>query len=517
MSTFNNMTAIAAFLVMTASSTSAQIDDRTKKQQCCDNTLTNRVSVQPISEQLAEVRDYVPLYSVIAHRGSTYWAPEETESAWRWAREMGADYLESDLQCSKDGVIIANHDDNLKRTTNIEALFGADIPSTRIEFYESLGFSHDDAVEQFKRDQSSFRPYYMQSYYYAELLMLDAGTWFNSARPEQARNSFFAQSNGTFTNGSIHYSTGQYVSTLQDQIAYASGKMLHRLANGERVLPYRIKPEYQGMSLRQIWESISAKGEYKDIYMDFLEYDFTNAYIDDPQDTGNRPGVYIEFKEPDLNPNNMEQRVYDILDLEGWNIITRPATETAFYVDGKVNVGHTSGKVILQTFSNAALSRAFAIFKGRVPMCYLLWLNIPSKPGDFAVTTPDGFAQAIKWAQDNGAHIIGPSIAGEPNNYSELNDSWQAKLTRKSGMLNHPYSFDTNEQMKKYVGVSEGDIAADGCFTNRTELSLQYLIENGFRCRTNIPNPFHQGSTYDNSQASRTVPDAIQTLERLGY
>ena len=96
MSTFNNMTAIAAFLVMTASSTSAQIDDRTKKQQCCDNTLTNMVSVQPISEQLAEVRDYVPLYAVIAHRGSTYWAPEETESAWRWAREMGADYLESD-------------------------------------------------------------------------------------------------------------------------------------------------------------------------------------------------------------------------------------------------------------------------------------------------------------------------------------------------------------------------------------------------------------------------------------
>ena len=47
---------------------------------------------------MAVVRDYVPLYAVIAHRGFTYWAPEETESAWRWAREMGVDYLESDLQ-----------------------------------------------------------------------------------------------------------------------------------------------------------------------------------------------------------------------------------------------------------------------------------------------------------------------------------------------------------------------------------------------------------------------------------
>ena len=55
----------------------------------------------------------------MAHRGSTFWRGRNGIS-WRWAREMGADYLESDLQCTKDGVILANHDDNLKRTTNIE-------------------------------------------------------------------------------------------------------------------------------------------------------------------------------------------------------------------------------------------------------------------------------------------------------------------------------------------------------------------------------------------------------------
>ena len=84
-------------------------------------------------------------------------------------------------------------------------------------------------------------------------------------------------------------------------------------------------------------------------------------------------------------------------------------------------------------------------------------------------------------------------------------------------MLNHPYSFDTNEQMKKYVGTADGDIAADGCFTNCSELSLQYLIDHGFRCRPDIPDPFHNGRTYDNSQASRSVPNAVQTLQRLGY
>jgi glycerophosphoryl diester phosphodiesterase len=79
--------------------------------------------------------------------------------------------------------------------------------------------------------------------------------------------------------------------------------------------------------------------------------------------------------------------------------------------------------------SNEFIGKTLMIFQGRVPMCYLLWLNDPPLPGDFALTTPEGFAQAIKYAQDHGAHIIGPSIAGEPNNYDELNASWQAITT----------------------------------------------------------------------------------------
>ena len=115
----------------------------------------------------SEVIDYVPPYAVMAHRGSTYWAPEETESAWRWARETGADYLESDLQCTKDGVILANHDINLTRTTNIAEVFGEGVPSGREGFYISLGFSPEDAKAQCARDSESFKPYHASSYYYA--------------------------------------------------------------------------------------------------------------------------------------------------------------------------------------------------------------------------------------------------------------------------------------------------------------------------------------------------------------
>ena len=51
------------------------------------NNDATRVEVNTISAEMAKVRDYVPPYAVMAHRGSTFWAPEETESAWRWARE----------------------------------------------------------------------------------------------------------------------------------------------------------------------------------------------------------------------------------------------------------------------------------------------------------------------------------------------------------------------------------------------------------------------------------------------
>jgi glycerophosphoryl diester phosphodiesterase len=519
-----------------------------------ENTDAKRIEVAQISSEMAKVRDYVPLYAVIAHRGSTYWAPEETESAWRWAREMGADYLESDMQATKDGVVLANHDENLKRTTNVEDVFSDYVPATRKDFYRSFKnadgsqhFTEADIDAQYKRDVNDFRTYYTMSYYYAELLKLDAGKWFNDGTPEQARPAF-AQGTGQH----------QYVSALQDQIAYAQGKMLKRDANGERVLTYKIKDKYKSMTLEQIYnatkktakiDDASVEYAYAAKYMDFVEYDFTNAYVADPQDTGNRPGIYIEFKESWLNPKDMEVRVYNVLAECGWNIVTKPeSTSNPFYKNGKVNVGNTNGKVILQTFSFDALHRAFGVFAGKVPMCYLLWTG-DNYATDLNYATPTGYADFIKYSLDNGAHIIGPAISGAPNNYPEMNKPWQAYMIRKSGMINHPYSFDSYAQMAKYMGYyndyyGQGNttqfddlmllnipattytnftgsksvpVYLDGYFTNRSEISLRYMLENGFRCNSKLPNPFHPGQTYDNSQAPSSVPNAQATLERLGY
>lgn len=47
--------------------------------------LPGEVKVKTLPPESREVLDYLPRNIVIAHRGTTYWAPEETEAAMRWA------------------------------------------------------------------------------------------------------------------------------------------------------------------------------------------------------------------------------------------------------------------------------------------------------------------------------------------------------------------------------------------------------------------------------------------------
>lgn len=54
----------------------------------------------------------------IAHRGASGHAPENTLAAYRVAAEMGAQFIETDLQVTRDAWIVAMHDPTLNRTTN---------------------------------------------------------------------------------------------------------------------------------------------------------------------------------------------------------------------------------------------------------------------------------------------------------------------------------------------------------------------------------------------------------------
>jgi glycerophosphoryl diester phosphodiesterase len=55
---------------------------------------------------------------ITAHRGYSYIAPENTSYAFEEAINIGADYIEFDVQQTKDGQLVVIHDSTLDRTTN---------------------------------------------------------------------------------------------------------------------------------------------------------------------------------------------------------------------------------------------------------------------------------------------------------------------------------------------------------------------------------------------------------------
>lgn len=56
---------------------------------------------------------------VIAHRGASGYVPEHTLGSYALAMTMGADYVEPDLVMTKDGHLVARHDNELSLTTDV--------------------------------------------------------------------------------------------------------------------------------------------------------------------------------------------------------------------------------------------------------------------------------------------------------------------------------------------------------------------------------------------------------------
>ncbi|QRN41415.1 MAG: glycerophosphodiester phosphodiesterase [Neisseriaceae bacterium] len=359
-------------------------------------------TIKTVTIQRDEVRSYVPQNIVIAHRGTTYWAPEETEAAYRWARNIGADYLEADLQLSKDGIILTLHDNNLTRTTDIQTIY----PSRM-----------KDPINTFT---------------YQELLKLDAGSWFNQANPSRAREKF----------------KGLEILTLQDVIKIAEGYKIKRDENNRRV----------------------------------IREDGTFVYVKDEKDNGHRPGIYIELKEPELN-QGIEEKLEQELTKLNWNILKKPENTQHFYINGKVNIGHTNGKVILQTFSEESLINIQKIFQNKIPTTLLIeWHD-----GQFENNQPSHSLQnKVAFANRYQATFLGPSIRTKNQYFSDWIHA------QKLGM--HSYSFDTLKQMQQWKNL------VDGMFTNRADLSIEFYIKNKLR-----------------SQKLLTTTNSKKLLDDLGY
>jgi glycerophosphoryl diester phosphodiesterase len=87
---------------------------------------------------------------VVAHRGASGYAPENTLAAVDAAHDLGIDWVENDVHRTRDGELVVLHDTDLKRTTDVEQVFPDRAPW---------------AVKDFTA---------------AELAKLDAGSWFGT-------------------------------------------------------------------------------------------------------------------------------------------------------------------------------------------------------------------------------------------------------------------------------------------------------------------------------------------------
>src|SRR6478672_405669 len=59
----------------------------------------------------------LPTITIVAHRGASALAPENTLAAFNAALELGVEVIESDIRLTRDGALVLAHDDNLTRLT----------------------------------------------------------------------------------------------------------------------------------------------------------------------------------------------------------------------------------------------------------------------------------------------------------------------------------------------------------------------------------------------------------------
>ena len=134
----------------------------------------------------------------IGHRGASGYAPEHTIPSYDLALKMGADYIEQDLQMTKDGVLVALHDETLDRTAR-----GPKNNCTGLVIEKTL----------------------------AQIKTCDVGSWFNETYPQYAKPEYVGLKIPTLEEIFQRYGTGvnYYIETKNPESAPGMEEELLRL------------------------------------------------------------------------------------------------------------------------------------------------------------------------------------------------------------------------------------------------------------------------------------------------
>jgi glycerophosphoryl diester phosphodiesterase len=135
---------------------------------------------------------------ILAHRGDSFRAPENTLEAARLGHASGADGWELDVRLTRDGVPIVLHDESLLRTTDVARRFEGD-PRTR------SGFLVGDFLLE-------------------EIRSLDAGSWFVDPSGGSRSAAGFGSGDRIGPVDRLHYESGRVrVPTLAEALELTAG------------------------------------------------------------------------------------------------------------------------------------------------------------------------------------------------------------------------------------------------------------------------------------------------------
>ncbi|MEO8670016.1 MAG: glycerophosphodiester phosphodiesterase family protein [Tahibacter sp.] len=170
------------------------------------------------------MRESRPL--VIAHRGASGYRPEHTLASYELAIEQRADVIEPDLVVTRDGVLIARHENEISGTTNVAAHPEfADRQTTKtIDGVPTNGwFSEDFTLAEIKSlrarerlpdirpDNARYDGHY-EIPTFAEIIALARTAPYPVAiYPETKHPTWFAHEGHHLDGSPIHYSLGQHL------------------------------------------------------------------------------------------------------------------------------------------------------------------------------------------------------------------------------------------------------------------------------------------------------------------
>jgi glycerophosphoryl diester phosphodiesterase len=135
----------------------------------------------------------------VSHRGASGYAPEHTLVSYQMGEKMHGDYIEVDLQMTKDGQLIAMHDETVDRTTNGTGL-----------------------VKEYTLDQ---------------IKQLDAGSWFNEKYPQYANPDYVGLKVPTLEEVFEKFgkNANYYIETKSPEVYPGMEKELLRLVDKYRI------------------------------------------------------------------------------------------------------------------------------------------------------------------------------------------------------------------------------------------------------------------------------------------